>query len=73
MLLLRLETSNPDEHKKVEAVRNNLVGQALPYKGMFRKLRVQHEDLLSVLFEGEQSTATSSVLAPAILTHSRKE
>ena len=31
MLLLRLETSNPDEHKKVEAVRNNLVGQALPY------------------------------------------
>ena len=49
MLLLRLETSNPEEHKKVEMVRNNLVGNARLYKGMFRKLRVQYEDLLSVL------------------------
>ena len=42
LLLLRLEGVNPDEHKKVEAVRNNLVGQALPYKGMFRKFCVKH-------------------------------
>ena len=73
MLLLRLEGNNQDEHKKVEAVRNNLVGQALPYKGMFRKLRVQHEGLLAILLEGEQSVTGSSVAASAIIPLSRKE
>ena len=43
MLLLRLEGTNPDEHKSVESVRNLLVTNTVPYKGMFRKLRVQHE------------------------------
>ena len=76
MLLLRLEGVNPDEHKKVEAVRNNLVGQALPYKGMFRKLRLKHEGLLSILLEGHeaQSGTGSSIAAPAMaMPHSRKE
>ena len=74
MLLLRLEAANPDEYKRVEGVRNHLVGQAVPYKGMFRKLRVKHEGLLAILLEGEQSVTGSSVAAPAIaIPHSRKE
>ena len=40
LLLLRLETSDPDQHTRVESVRNRLVGEALPYQGRFRKLRV---------------------------------
>ena len=73
MLLLRLEGPNPEEYKRVEAVRNLLVGQAVPYKGMFRKLRVKHEGLLAILLEGEQSV-TAPVAAPAIaMSHSRKE
>ena len=49
------------------------MGQAVPYKGMFRKLRVKHEGLLAILLEGEQSV-TASVAAPAIaISHSRKE
>ena len=73
MLLLRLEGANPEEYKKVEAVRNLLVGQAVPYKGMFRKLRVKHEGLLAILLEGEQSVS-APVAAPAIaMSHSRKE
>ena len=71
MLLLRLEGPNPDEHKRVEAVRNLLVANTVPYKGMFRKLRVQHEGLLAILLEGEQSVS-APVAAPAIV-HSRKE
>ena len=72
MFLLRLE-GVPDEHQRVEAVRNTIVGQAQPYTGMFRKLRVQHEDLLSILLEStEAQSVTASIAAPAML-HSRKE
>ena len=73
MLILRLETTNPEEHKKVVIVRNNLVGNARPYKGIFRKMRVQHEELLSVLTEEENSTVASSVAVPPVLAPNRKE
>ena len=33
LLLLRLETSDPDQHTRVESVRNKLVGEALLYQG----------------------------------------
>ena len=69
---LRLETSDPDQHTRVESVRNRLVGEALPYLGRFRKLRVEYEDLLSCLLD-TQSTAGTSTSAPAVLPHSRKE
>ena len=40
---------------------------------MFRKLRVKHEELLSILLEGtEAQSVTASTAAPAVL-HSRKE
>ena len=71
MLILSLETTNPEEHKKVVIVRNNLVGNARPYKGIFRKMRVQHEELLSVLTEEENSAVASSVAAPPVVSHSR--
>ena len=72
MLLLRLE-GVPDEHQRVEAVRNTIVGQAQPYTGMFRKLRVQHENLLLILLEStEAQRVTASIAAPDML-HSRKE
>ena len=73
MLILRLETTNPAEHARVVIVRNNLVGNAKPYKGIFRKMRVQHEELLSVLTEEESSAVASSVPAPPVVSHSRKE
>ena len=38
-----------DQHSKAESLRNRLVGEALPYQGRFRKLRVEHQDLLSCL------------------------
>ena len=72
MLLLRLEGSNPDGHKSVESVRNLLVTNTVPYKGMFRKLRVQHEGLLSILLEDDQNVASAPAAAPAVV-HSRKE
>ena len=72
LLLLRLETSDPDQHTRVESVRNKLVCEALPYQGRFRKLRVEHEDPLSFLWD-TQNTAGASTSAPAVLPHSRKE
>ena len=36
-LLLKLEFSDPEQHAKVESLRNK--GEALPYQGRFRKLR----------------------------------
>ena len=70
MLLLRLEGVNPDEHKRVEAVRNTLVGQAQPYKGMFRKLHVKHEDLLAILLESrEAQSVTGPSIAAPVITH----
>ena len=51
LLLLKLETSGPGQHTRVESVRNKLVGEALPYQGRFRKLWVEYEDLLSCLWD----------------------
>ena len=73
MLILRLENTNPAEHARVVIVRNKLVGDAKLYKGIFRKMRVQHEDLLCVLTEEENSAAAFSVPAPPVVSHSRKE
>ena len=71
MLILKLENSNPQEHARVVGVRNKLVGEAKPYKRIFIKLRVQYEDLLSVLTE--EGNAAVSAPAPPAVTHGRKE
>ena len=73
MLILRLENTNPPEHARVVIVRNKLVGDAKPYKGFFRKMRVQHEELLSVLTEEENIAVVSAPAAPPVVSHSRKE
>ena len=74
LLLLRFETSDPEQHSKVKSIREKLVGEAHPYRGQFRKVKIEHEELLSGLW-GTQSSAgaagTSS--APVVLPHSRKE
>ena len=51
-------------------LRNRLVGEALPYQGRFRKLRVEHEGLLSCLLDSQTPADTS---APTVVSHSRKE
>ena len=74
LLLLRFETSDPEQHSKVKSIRDKLIGEAHPYRGRFRKLKIEHEEILSGLWD-TQSTAgaagTSS--APVVLPHSRKE
>ena len=64
MLILRLENTNPPEHARVVIVRN---------KGMFRKIRIQHEELLSVLTREENIAVVSAPAAPPVVSHSRKE
>ena len=49
LLLLRFETSDPEQHTKVKSIRDKLVGEAHPYRGRFRKLRIEHEKILSGL------------------------
>ena len=74
LLLLRFETLDPEQHSKVKSIRDKLVGEAHPYRDRFRKLKIEHEEILSGLWD-TQSTAraagTSS--APVVLPHSRKE
>ena len=59
-LLLRLEISDPNQHAKVESLRNRLVGEALPYQGRFRKVRVEHEGLLSCFLDSQTTAGTSA-------------
>ena len=58
----------------MKSVRDKLVGEALPYRGRFRKLKVEHEELLSGVWK-TQSSAGAAVTssAPVVLPHSRKE
>ena len=72
LLLLRFETSDPEQYTKVKSIRDKLVGEAHPYQGRFRKLRVEHEYLLSCLWD-TQSVAGASTSAPVVLLHSRKK
>ena len=70
-LLLRLEISDPNQHAKVESLRNRLVGEALPYQGRFRKVRVEHEGPLSCLLDSQTTAGTSApcVTDPATCRH----
>ena len=52
-LLLRLEVSDPDQHARVESLRNRLGGEALPCQGRIRKLRAEHEGHLSCLLDSQ--------------------
>ena len=48
LLLLKYETSETSEQfNKVKSLRDKLVGESIPYRGHFRKLKVEHEGLLS--------------------------
>ena len=53
--MLKFEFSDADQHARAESLRNKLVGEALPYQGKFRKMRVEHQNLLSCLFTMQAS------------------
>ena len=36
-LMLKFKIDGPEQHGKVESLRNRLVGESHPYKGLFRK------------------------------------
>ena len=56
----------------MKSVRDKLVGEALPYRGRFRKLKVEHEELLSEVWETHSSSgAAGTSSAPVVLPHSR--
>ena len=54
---------------KTTSLRDRLFGEEPPYRGMFRKLRVEHESLLTGL--GESGTTSTS--AVSAIPRSRKE
>ena len=56
-----------------EDIRNTFVGQAQSYTGMFRKLRVKHEDLLAILLESREAQSVTAFIATPAMLHSRKE
>ena len=62
-------TEGSDLLVKATSLRDKLVGEEPPYRGMFRKLRVEHEGLLTAL--GESAAASSS--AVSVVPRSRKE
>ena len=65
-MLLLIKEGVPDEHRKVEVVRNNVVAQGEPYTGMFRKLRVKHGDLLAILLESTEAQRVTASIAALI-------
>ena len=69
-LILKFEFSDSDQHSKVVSLRNRLVGEALPYHGRFRKLRVKLQNLLSCLLSTQAPVATAD---PTVVSHARKK
>ena len=55
---------------KTTSLRDRLVGEEAPYRGKFRKLRVEHESLLTGVGESGSATSTSAALP---LPRSRKD
>ena len=68
--MLKSEFDDTEQHGKVESLRNRLVGESHPYKGLFRKKRVEYQHLLSCLFTSQSSAVASTVVAHSV---SRKE
>ena len=62
--MLRLTAPEGGElHSKATSLRDTLVGEAVPFKGKFRKLRVEHESLLTGV-GGSVSAASSAAQPP---------
>ena len=62
LLLLKFETSETTEQfNKVKSLRDKLVGEAIPYRGRFRRLKIEHEGLLSGVWETQSSSGTASM------------
>ena len=69
-LILKFEIDYPDQHDKVESLRNRLVGESLPFKGLFRMKKVEYKHLLSCLFTSQSSASAPTVVAQSMF---RKE
>ena len=48
---------DPGQKETVESLRYSLVGEYSPYKGKFRKMRVENQHLLACLFTSEPDPA----------------
>ena len=57
----------------MKSVRDKLVWEAFPYRGCFRNLKVEHEGLLSGVWETQSSSGAGGTSAPAVLPSIRKE
>ena len=67
-MMLKLEFSDV-KHGKAESLRNWMVGESCPYKGKFRKMRVEYQNLLSCPFNSQPPAA----VAPTVVAQTRKE
>ena len=71
LLLLRFESPEIlEQFNKVKSLWDKLVGESIPCRGRFRKLKVEHESLLSGVWE---AGAASTSAAPAVPPRIRKE
>ena len=71
-LILKFEIDYPDQHDNVESVRNRLVGESHPYKGLFRKKKVGYQHLLSCLFTSHSSGQSMVRKEPSMETAVRR-
>ena len=68
-MMLKLEFSDVEQHGKAKSLRNRMVRESYPYKGKFRKIRVEYQNLLSCLFNSQPPAA----VAPTVVAQTRKE
>ena len=67
-MMLKLEFSDVEQHGKAESLRNRMVGESYPYKGKFRKMRVEYQNPLSCLFNSQPPAA----VAPTVGAQTRR-
>ena len=68
-MMLELEFSDVEQHSKAKSLRNRMVRESYPYKGKFRKMRVEYQNLLSCLFNSQPPAA----VAPTVVAQTKKE
>ena len=68
-MILKFKEDDLDQHDKVESLRNKLVGESHPYKGLFRKKRVANQRILSCLFTPQPLASAHTVVAQTRYDH----
>ena len=72
-MMLKLEFSDVEQHGKAKSLRNRMVRESYPYKGKFRKIGVEYQNLLSCLFNSQPPAAVAPTVVRDINDRGGKE